>query len=139
MIRLRVAWLCSSEARNAGLQPAAVDRVPAFLPRLDASQDRDGSRGVARRRAQVSGSWDKTLRLWECATGDCKRVLRGHSAGVNAVAVLPDGRAVSGGLDRTLRVWDTSAGVCERLLEGHQARAAPVLSLSCFPCFGSLF
>jgi WD40 repeat protein len=26
----------------------------------------------------VSGSWDKTLRVWDVDTGDCERVLRGH-------------------------------------------------------------
>ena len=66
---------------------------------------------------------------WDAATAECTRLLRGHSAGVNSVAVLADGRVVSGGLDRTLRVWDASAGVCERLLEGHQLWIQTVVPL----------
>ena len=39
----------------------------------------------------VTGSFDKTLRLWDLATGKCLRTLEGHSVGVNAVALAADG------------------------------------------------
>jgi WD40 repeat protein len=42
----------------------------------------------------VSGSWDKTLRVWDLATGETKTMLQGHTDGVNAVAATPDGRHV---------------------------------------------
>ena len=59
----------------------------------------------------VSGGEDKTLRLWDAATGKEKRVLRGHTAGITTVAFNPDGKQlVSGGWDRTLRVWDATSG-----------------------------
>jgi WD40 repeat protein len=63
-------------------------------------------------RYAVSGSSDKTLKVWELSTGREVRSLAGHSYGVNAVAVTPDGRyAVSGSSDKTLKVWDLETGL----------------------------
>src|SRR5665647_355733 len=58
----------------------------------------------------VSASVDKTLRVWDLASGETLRTLEGHSALVSAVAVTPDGtRAVSASHDHTLRVWDLAS------------------------------
>jgi WD40 repeat protein len=55
----------------------------------------------------LSGSEDKTLRLWEFSTGRCLRTFEGHTDQVNSVAISPDGRWVlSGSDDRTLRLWE---------------------------------
>ena len=67
----------------------------------------------------VSGSADKTLRVWSPATGECERVLEGHTADVTSVAALNDSRLVSGSADNTLCVWSLAMGECERVLEGH--------------------
>jgi WD40 repeat protein len=59
----------------------------------------------------VSGYGDKTLRVWDLATGVTKTTLQGHTGSVRAVAVTPDGRhVVSGSDDNTLRVWDLKDG-----------------------------
>jgi WD40 repeat protein len=53
----------------------------------------------------VSGSTDRTLRLWE-ADGACLRTFSGHAGEVTAVALTPDGRwALSGGADGLVKVW----------------------------------
>ena len=68
----------------------------------------------------LSASDDKTLRLWDLASGQCLRVLKGHSVcSVKHVAVLPYGRALSASSDYTLRFWDLASGECLRVLEGH--------------------
>ena len=68
----------------------------------------------------VSGSWDKTLRVWELRTGRCLNTLQGHTSLVNSVAVSPDGRhIVSGSVDKTLRVWELGTGRCLTTLQGH--------------------
>ena len=53
----------------------------------------------------VSGSRDKTLRVWDVTEGLCLQTMRGHTGWVNCVGVLPDGRVVSGSRDKTLKVW----------------------------------
>jgi WD40 repeat protein len=55
----------------------------------------------------VSGSVDRTVRLWDYATGAVHCELEGHSAPVRVVAFSPDGKLVaSGSSDQTVRLWD---------------------------------
>jgi WD40 repeat protein len=66
----------------------------------------------------VSGSDDRTLRLWEVVSG-AARVLEGHGGWVRAVAFSPDSRRfVSGSNDGTVRLWEVASGAA-RVLQGH--------------------
>ena len=57
----------------------------------------------------VSGGENKTLKVWDAATGEETLTLTGHTGGVRSVAFSPDGqRIVSGSDDRTLKVWDVT-------------------------------
>jgi WD40 repeat protein len=59
----------------------------------------------------LSGSEDKTARVWNLATGKEVRAFAGHHAAVRGVAFAPDGlRAVSAGDDGFVEVWDTGTG-----------------------------
>jgi WD40 repeat protein len=42
----------------------------------------------------VSGSGDKTVRLWDTATGALQQTLEGHSSVVSSVAFSPDGKHI---------------------------------------------
>ncbi len=54
----------------------------------------------------ASGSQDKTIKIWEVATGKELRTLTGHSNSVFSVAYSPDGRYLaSGSSDRTIKIW----------------------------------
>src|SRR5438067_6825826 len=59
-------------------------------------------------RQVVTGSFDKTVRIWDAATGKEIKVLdgpAGHQNLVLSVAVSPDGKAIaSGGQDNTAKV-----------------------------------
>jgi WD40 repeat protein len=71
-------------------------------------------------RRALSGSADKTVRLWDVASGQEVRRFLGHTDGVNAVAFSGDGkRAVSAGRDRTVRVWNVETGAAVCVLRGH--------------------
>ena len=79
----------------------------------------------------VSGSRDKTLRVWELGTGRCLNTLQGHTSLGLSVAVSPDGRhIVSGSWDKTLRVWELETGRCLHTLQGH---TDPVHSVAVSP------
>jgi WD40 repeat protein len=45
----------------------------------------------------VSGSEDRTVKVWELESGRLLRSLEGHTDDVNAVAVSPDGRFIVSG------------------------------------------
>jgi WD40 repeat protein len=52
----------------------------------------------------VSGSHDKTVRLWDAATGATLQTLEGQSGPVGSVAFSPDGKqVVSGSWDQMTR------------------------------------
>jgi WD40 repeat protein len=68
----------------------------------------------------ISGSDDRTVRVWDLRRGVLERTLTGHSDWVRAVAVLRDGeRVVSASDDRTLRVWRIATGKEERIADVH--------------------
>ncbi|KAJ6144961.1 hypothetical protein N7470_008856 [Penicillium chermesinum] len=59
----------------------------------------------------ASGSADKTVRIWDPATGQSVSILEGHTDWVNSIAWSPDGsRLVSGSGDKTVRIWDPATG-----------------------------
>jgi WD40 repeat protein len=60
----------------------------------------------------VSGSEDRTIRVWNAMTGDTVAgAFTGHTDPVNTVTFSPDGQhIVSGSNDRTIRVWNAITG-----------------------------
>jgi len=71
-------------------------------------------------RLVASASYDKTVRLWDPATGELCRILEGHSDWVHAVVFSPDGKLVaSASQDKTVRLWDPATGGSCGVLEGH--------------------
>ncbi|PWY66380.1 putative WD-repeat protein [Aspergillus sclerotioniger CBS 115572] len=68
----------------------------------------------------ASGSSDKTVKLWDTATGRQRQTLEGHSGYINSVAFSPDGLTlVSGSDDKTVKLWDTATGRQRQTLKGH--------------------
>jgi WD40 repeat protein len=79
------------------------------------------------RSAPTGGSWppapaDKTIKLWEVASGRLVRTLTGHTDWVRSVAFSPDGRLLaSGSADKTIKLWEVASGRLVRTLTGHTA------------------
>ena len=66
----------------------------------------------------LSGSRDRTVRVWDLRTGQCTAVLQGHTYHVHAVVWSADERqAIS--CSRDIRLWDVESGACLRVFDGH--------------------
>jgi len=71
----------------------------------------------------VSGSWGRTVKIWDAASGDLLSVLPDHGFKVNAVAVGPDNSlVVSVDEEGTLRAWTWDGTQAHQIAEriGHQ-------------------
>jgi len=68
----------------------------------------------------ISGSGDKTARIWNARTQKTIHVLKGHTDYIYAVAFSPDGSmAVTGSDDDSLKLWNAKSGALIKTLKGH--------------------
>ncbi|KAL2884662.1 Vegetative incompatibility protein HET-E-1 [Ceratocystis lukuohia] len=76
----------------------------------------------------ASGSWDKTAKIWDGASGTCLHTLGGHNYGVTSVVFSNDGlRLASGSCDKTVKIWDVTSGICLHTLKGYPLSATPTV------------
>jgi len=66
----------------------------------------------------ITGSYDRTARVWNLETGEELRVLRGHTRGVRCLR-FDEAKLITGSMDRTLKIWNWRTGDLIRTLEGH--------------------
>ena len=74
------------------------------------------------RQTLASGSWDKTIRLWNPHTGQHKTTLKEHTGNVTTMAFSPDGSTLASGggrWDIKIRLWDTVTGTLKATFIGH--------------------
>ena len=86
-------WLC----------PMGPSMAAAVGP-LEAVLDFPYSLAIAADGSIVSGSKDNTICIWNLATGECERVLKGHEGRVCCLAIAPDGCIISGSDDQSIRI-----------------------------------
>ncbi|MEG4089742.1 WD40 repeat domain-containing protein, partial [Microcoleus sp. Pol12B4] len=68
----------------------------------------------------ASGSWDKTIKIWNLETAELIGTLTGHSDRVNSVAISSDGKMlVSGSSDETIKFWNLHSGDLLCTFPGH--------------------
>ena len=81
--------------------------------------------------AMFSGSYDKTVRVWDVATLACKATLTGHTGAVRALVASPD-KVFSGSDDTTIKVGPRGAG-------GRNGWGLPSLVAGWRTCAGGLW
>ncbi|RXN13252.1 lissencephaly-1 -like protein [Labeo rohita] len=79
----------------------------------------------------LSGSRDKTIKMWDVSTGMCLMTLVGHDNWVRGVLVHPGGKfIVSCADDKTLRIWDYKNKRCMKTLSAHEHFVTSLVTLS---------
>ena len=82
---------------------------------------------VADGRHLLSGSRDRTLRLWDSETGSVVRTFAGHENAVSSVSVSTDGHyALSGSDDGTVKYWNLATSQTPRISVGHEGSVTAV-------------
>ena len=78
----------------------------------------------------VSGSDDKTIKVWDIYKENCLQTLEGHADKIKSLAILPKDCIASGSADRTIKLWDLNTGLLVTTLKGHLASVNALCSLS---------
>eukprot|EP00667_Euglena_gracilis_P006840 EG_transcript_6900 len=73
----------------------------------------------------ASAATDRTVRLWNGATGQVQRTLRGHQGLILACSWHADGAMLVSTEEAVVRLWDAVAGVCIRTVDVRQVCAGP--------------
>ena len=77
-------------------------------------------------RTLASGSWDKTIILWD-SPDDYLTTLTGHTDFVSSIAFSPNGKILaSGSWDKTIILWDMGTNEALLTLNGHTDRVLAV-------------
>jgi hypothetical protein len=68
----------------------------------------------------LTGSKDKTARLWDVESGKTLQTFQGHTDRVTSTALSSDGkRVLTGSHDKTARLWDVESGKTVQTFQGH--------------------
>ena len=68
----------------------------------------------------VSGSSDRTIKLWDVQTGGVVKTFHGHTAQICSVSISGDSTTIaSGSADRTVHLWDIQKEECHYIIQ-HQ-------------------
>jgi hypothetical protein len=150
----RAALFSVTEAlENLGASYPGEDSGAPYLARwartrhLGARSVLEGHRGavyamcavtVAGRDLLASGSYDKTMRIWDPVTGELCATLEGHQDGlirgmIHAMSTVPvAGRDLlaSGGVGKTVRIWDPATGKQRAVLKGHRGGVNAVCAVT---------
>ncbi len=113
----------TNEVRSVAFAPQHYAKAAQKNPSIPNLSDPESARPKILNRTSyllASGSYDRTVRLWDVNAGECLKILEEHTHRVWSVAFSPDGRTLaSSSSDRTIKLWDIITGQCCKSLLGH--------------------
>jgi len=75
----------------------------------------------------VTGSADRTAKLWDITTGRFIMTFKGHRGGIRSACLSSDLRfLVTGSWDTSIRLWEIATGHCLRTCQGHRGAVCSV-------------
>lgn len=118
---MSVAKVAASKGPSDEKAPSILSYPTKLLQTLDAHQApvnvvkyNNGAKYL------LSGSADRTIRLWNPALGKEIKCYRGHAQEVLALDIAQDNaKFASSGGDKAVFVWDVASGAVTRRLQGH--------------------
>jgi hypothetical protein len=75
----------------------------------------------------ASASYDRTVKLWDPASGACLQTFEGHSGSVSSVVFSATGQLASASDDGIVKLWDPASGACLQTFEGHSNTVSSVV------------
>jgi dynein assembly factor with WDR repeat domains 1 len=102
---------CNLYTVNSNLDPSLFSRGEHFLSTKNCRF--------------ITGSYDRTCKVWDTATGDLVTTLEGPDGHKNVVYAIafnnPFGnKIVTGSFDKTAKLWDTETGKLHHTYKGHE-------------------
>jgi WD40 repeat protein len=82
----------------------------------------------------ASGSYDKTIRVWDVAAGTHERTLVGHE-GIIVALVACGQRLMSSSMGKTVKVWSMATWACLQTVQAYAAGSAQFIQ--CLSVSGS--
>jgi guanine nucleotide-binding protein subunit beta-2-like 1 protein len=105
-----IVWHLARDENNYGIPKKSLHGHNHFVQDVVISSDGQFA---------LSASWDKTLRLWNLATGETTCRFVGHTGDVLSVSFSPDNRQiVSGSRDKTIKLWNTIGDCKYNIVDG---------------------
>jgi WD40 repeat protein len=111
-------FLCNTSPRSAALSSSRAQSLKGHSLRVY-SVSFSPDCGPGKPLLLASGSWDGTVRLWDCERVECVGVLNCNSW-VNCVVFSPDGSLLASACNNnTARLWDVADRSAGPVLQGH--------------------
>lgn len=89
----------------------------------------------------MTGSHDKTIRIWDVSAGKSKACLKGNEQGIWCIRYNPAnmGQAVTASPEGVAKLWDLKAGKSTDVLKAHAKRVSNTDFSHAFKCYWASF